>query len=282
MTKFHELKDNIGIIKTMNRFCVILLLILLSCNNVSACWISGKVIRYNYDSPAKGVAVTIKETLKGTTTDIDGNYRIEADSSNTTIVFSYRDYEPQEINIGNDSIINVVLMESDIQLVGFFVHATVFFETKETWIRDTIRIKKFRIHKFKISRFEEHIRIYPKIEEERWHLIKVEKHWDGRESPNIFKYIFDSINYPEVSACNGIEGNVYVRFKIDLDGNLEIIKIIRGFDERINKEIFSAFRSAPKLTDYELKQIKRGNPKYYTGIFLLPIKFRITRVDKLE
>ncbi|WP_229201242.1 SusC/RagA family TonB-linked outer membrane protein [Arcticibacterium luteifluviistationis] len=56
-----------------------------------------------------GVSVIIKGSLSGTTTDIEGNYKINAPSSKSVLVFSSIGFTPSEIEVGNQSIINVNL-----------------------------------------------------------------------------------------------------------------------------------------------------------------------------
>ncbi|GGZ83496.1 SusC/RagA family TonB-linked outer membrane protein [Algibacter mikhailovii] len=64
------------------------------------------------DGPLPGVNIIIKGTTTGTQTDFDGNFAIEADNS-SVLVFSYIGYKSQEITVGNNTTLNVVL-EADI------------------------------------------------------------------------------------------------------------------------------------------------------------------------
>src|SRR5690606_27074353 len=58
-----------------------------------------------------GVAVSIQGTTTGTITDLDGKYSLSAPEG-ATLVFSYIGYTSQTIEIGNRSVIDVVLEES--------------------------------------------------------------------------------------------------------------------------------------------------------------------------
>lgn len=58
--------------------------------------------------PLPGATVVVKGTATGTTADFDGNYSISA-SAGDVLVFSYVGYTPQEIAVGNQSTLNVVL-----------------------------------------------------------------------------------------------------------------------------------------------------------------------------
>jgi TonB-dependent starch-binding outer membrane protein SusC len=71
--------------------------------------ISGKVVDAGDGVPVPGATVLVKGTTKGTATDPDGNYSIEANSG-STLVFSFVGYKSQEIVLGNQSILNVSLL----------------------------------------------------------------------------------------------------------------------------------------------------------------------------
>jgi len=55
-----------------------------------------------------GVSVVVKGTTNGTTTDMNGDFKLNA-PANSTLVLSFVGYEDQEIAIGNRTIINVTL-----------------------------------------------------------------------------------------------------------------------------------------------------------------------------
>ncbi len=59
-----------------------------------------------------GVSVIIKGSAIGTTTDLDGNYSLELSRSATVLAFSFTGYITKDINIGNQSRIDVN-MEAD-------------------------------------------------------------------------------------------------------------------------------------------------------------------------
>lgn len=61
------------------------------------------------------VNVTVKGTTRGVATDFDGNYSIEA-SSSETLVFSFIGYVSQEVLVGNQSTISIVLQPDYAEL----------------------------------------------------------------------------------------------------------------------------------------------------------------------
>ncbi|WP_080240529.1 SusC/RagA family TonB-linked outer membrane protein [Spirosoma rigui] len=71
--------------------------------------VSGRVTAAEDKSGLPGVSVQLKGTTRGTTTDADGNYRINAPTSGQ-LVFSFIGFASQEIAIGNKSTISIELV----------------------------------------------------------------------------------------------------------------------------------------------------------------------------
>ena len=75
-------------------------------------------------NPLPGVTVLIEGTNRGTSTTFEGTYGIKADNENQNIQFSYISFETQSILIGNQTKIDVIMVESlesleEVQVVAF-------------------------------------------------------------------------------------------------------------------------------------------------------------------
>jgi TonB-linked SusC/RagA family outer membrane protein len=68
------------------------------------------------NQPLPGVTVMVKETVTGTTTDQAGNYVMNVEPAGKTLVFSFIGMSTQEITIGNQTKIDIVMQESAIGL----------------------------------------------------------------------------------------------------------------------------------------------------------------------
>ncbi|TAD95713.1 MAG: SusC/RagA family TonB-linked outer membrane protein [Bacteroidetes bacterium] len=99
--------------KTIQFFGILCLMLL----NLAAMaqTISGKVSSATEDA-LPGVNVVIKGTNVGTTTDLDGNYKINAGANAKTLVFSFVGFLSKEVEIGGQSSIDVKLDEDAKQL----------------------------------------------------------------------------------------------------------------------------------------------------------------------
>src|SRR5690554_4421989 len=85
--------------------------------------VTGKVTDHESE-PLPGVTVLEKGTANGTSTDIDGNYRLSVSSRSSELVYSFVGFDAQEIRVGDQRVINVRLQESamtldDVVVVAF-------------------------------------------------------------------------------------------------------------------------------------------------------------------
>lgn len=105
------------------------ILVLVAC--LSPLWVHGQNLRdvtgVITDSLSKqglpGVTVVVKGTQRGTTTDADGRYAVQA-ATTDVLTFSYVGYTMKEVAVGNQSVIQVMLQPStnaldELVVVGY-------------------------------------------------------------------------------------------------------------------------------------------------------------------
>ncbi len=78
--------------------------------------ISGKLTDAADGTPLIGANVVEKGTTNGTVTDADGKYKLSVADNATTLIFSYIGYETQEVEIGNQSVIDLAMTPDLTQL----------------------------------------------------------------------------------------------------------------------------------------------------------------------
>jgi TonB-dependent starch-binding outer membrane protein SusC len=66
--------------------------------------------------PIPGASIVIKGTTSGVLTDVEGKFSLNAPSGSTVLVISYIGYETQEIQVGDQVSINVILKEKTTEL----------------------------------------------------------------------------------------------------------------------------------------------------------------------
>ncbi|MFD1769533.1 SusC/RagA family TonB-linked outer membrane protein [Sphingobacterium suaedae] len=77
--------------------------------------VSGKVTSTTDGSPISGVSVSVVGTSTGTQTDNQGNYSIDVPTS-ATLSFSYIGFVSQRVAVGNQSVINIQLVDENSTL----------------------------------------------------------------------------------------------------------------------------------------------------------------------
>ncbi len=75
-------------------------------------------------TPMVGASITVKNTNRGTVTDLSGRYRLSILEGDRVLVYSFIGYDNQEIVIKSQSVIDVVLIESnqtldEIVVIGY-------------------------------------------------------------------------------------------------------------------------------------------------------------------
>lgn len=83
--------------------------------NAQSVTITGNV-KDTFGEPVPGTTVVVKGTTQGTVTNSDGNYSIGNVSTDAILVFSFVGMKTQEIIVGDQSQINVTLVEDSQQL----------------------------------------------------------------------------------------------------------------------------------------------------------------------
>lgn len=108
-------------------FRKLLLLLVLVCSitisQAQERTVTGTVTDANDGMGIPGVSIVVKGTTVGTSTDIDGKFTISA-SSSSSLIFSFIGYKSQEIVVGNQTQVNVVLSAdvenlSEVMVIGY-------------------------------------------------------------------------------------------------------------------------------------------------------------------
>ena len=85
----------------------------------------------------------------------------------------------------------------------------------------------------------------------------------------LLAYIAKNLHYPTVSAENGVQGKVFVRFVVSALGLVKDVTVMRSLDPYCDKEAIRVIESLPKWIPG--RQNGRNVPVYYT----VPISFKL-------
>ncbi len=86
--------------------------------------VRGKVTNASDRQPIPGVTVLVKGTTVGAITDLDGNYSLTLPTGGKVLVFSFIGMATQEVQIGNQTTINITLLENvvgvdEVVVIGY-------------------------------------------------------------------------------------------------------------------------------------------------------------------
>ena len=85
--------------------------------------VTGKVTSADDGKGIPGVTVLVKGTQTGTTTDIDGKYRLNVSDKATTLVFSFIGMKTKEVAIAGKTTLDVVMESDQVNIEGVVVTA---------------------------------------------------------------------------------------------------------------------------------------------------------------
>jgi TonB-linked SusC/RagA family outer membrane protein len=85
--------------------------------------ITGTVTSMKDTQPLSDVSVLVKGAKKGTTTDANGKYSITVPSNAKSLIFTFVGYANQEVSLGNNAVVDVVLVEGTQTLEDIVVTA---------------------------------------------------------------------------------------------------------------------------------------------------------------
>ncbi len=83
------------------------------------------------------------------------------------------------------------------------------------------------------------------------------------------RFILDGIKYPEIARQNKEEGQVYLKFTVDKEGNVIKAKIIKADKEYFNEEVMRILKLSPKWIP------GRKDDKLINVTITIPISFKI-------
>jgi TonB-linked SusC/RagA family outer membrane protein len=115
--------------------------------------ISGTVVSGEDDFPLPGVNIRVSGTTRGTITDIDGTFTIQAAPSET-LVFSYIGFMNQEVQVGDKSIIDITL-EVDAKSLGEVIVVGYGSITKGDLTGNVASLKGGEIQNVPVPTFQE-------------------------------------------------------------------------------------------------------------------------------
>lgn len=109
------------------------------------------------------------------------------------------------------------------------------------------------------------------VEEEDIPFVMVEEKpkFQGGDESTFTKWVSERLVYPEIAKENGVQGRVILTFRVNSDGRVSDVKIIRGVDPSLDKEAVRVVASSPKWTP------GRQRNKPVNVVYTFPVIFQL-------
>ena len=109
------------------------------------------------------------------------------------------------------------------------------------------------------------------VEEEGIPFILVEQKpgFGGAGADEFGKWVASNIVYPEAAKAAGKEGRVTLKFKVDRDGSIKNVKVVKGVDPELDAEAVRVVSSAPAWTP----GMQNGEPVAVNYVF--PVVYKL-------
>lgn len=103
-------------------------MVLLSSPAWSQREVTGQVLDDESKAPISGVNITVKGTRVGTSTDVDGNYRLALPANARTLVFTFSGFDSREVNLASGQNQYNISLAKNIQALNEVIVAVAYGE----------------------------------------------------------------------------------------------------------------------------------------------------------
>ena len=192
------------------------------------------------------VTVNVKHFSSATMSDQNGNYRLENVRYGDSIRFTHMGYQEKVIVAKGNSFIDIDLERSISTFPGATIKDTVPAEIKSTPEKSSSKI------------FEK---------------VEIPAYFPGGDKA-LTTFIQKNLKYPSKAKENRTEGEVCVRFNVDINGNIKQPKIIRGVSTECDAAVMDLIAKMPKW----VPAIQNGQNVEAT--IEIPVSFLLVRVNE--
>ena len=109
------------------------------------------------------------------------------------------------------------------------------------------------------------------IEEEEIPFVMVEEKpkFMGGDENTFTKWVAERLVYPEIAKENSVQGRVILQFRVNTDGSVSDVTVVRGVDPSLDKEAVRVVSSSPKWTP------GRQRNKAVRVVYTFPVIFQL-------
>ncbi len=109
------------------------------------------------------------------------------------------------------------------------------------------------------------------VEEEELPFMMVEEKpkFQGGDENSFTRWVAERLVYPEIAKENSVQGRVILQFRVNTDGSVSDVKVVRGVDPSLDKEAVRVVSSSPKWTP------GRQRNKPVRVVYVFPVIFQL-------
>ena len=105
--------------------------------------------------------------------------------------------------------------------------------------------------------------------------------FEGQDANYFSKWVMERLTYPEAALEDAATGRVTLKFKIDMFGNLEDVKVLRGRHPALDSVAFNVVSSSPKWTPAENFVGDPMSVTYTFPVIFTPVIMFMTFITKM-
>lgn len=117
--------------------------------------VKGNVVSKTGNEPLIGVSILQKGTTNGVVTDIDGNYELQIQGGEATLVFSYIGMQTQELKVNSRTGVLNVTMLDDSQMIDDVVVVAYGVRKKGTIAGSVSTVKSEKLENVPTASFDQ-------------------------------------------------------------------------------------------------------------------------------
>ncbi len=93
--------------------------------------------------------------------------------------------------------------------------------------------------------------------------------FQGGDENSFTRWVAERLVYPEIAKENSVQGRVILQFRVNTDGSVSDVKVVRGVDPSLDKEAVRVVSSSPKWTP------GRQRNKPVRVVYVFPVIFQL-------
>ncbi len=100
-------------------------------------------------------------------------------------------------------------------------------------------------------------------------LVEEKPKFMGGDEQAFTRWVAERLVYPEIAKENGVQGRVFIQFRVNTDGSVSDVKVIRGVDPSLDREAIRVVSMSPRWTP------GRQRDKPVRVVYQFPVIFQL-------